>query len=353
MRRFSTFCRLIPVLALSLNLSPAQAQKGELKANIDTVTVRAKGDARRMGLTFHETIIGFDFLGDSILMASRTTKGDGRLILLSPSGTVVQTHQLHKAPQSLFSICTGGLYLLFDSGVSAVQFGEKGLEHGELQPISLFAKLAPCTWAGMDRIYFKHIDPVRFRVSYAVKHTYDSSVTPFYTISDAPAARSSAEEYEEAMALLQAGQFAKAAQVFRKRKLWDDIVFQYLDTRMLMADAGPVIVDKNHNKLHFFTTDGNLLKSVPFGFQPGLRATFQIIRDEATGRFYFHGYADKAVQTLQEIALDTGLLIGESVQIRKPFAESVRIQRGRIYYLWQPRNGETRALYVQPGFVSE
>jgi hypothetical protein len=96
-----------------------------------------------------------------------------------------------------------------------------------------------------------------------------------------------------------------------------------------------------------YSADGKELQALPLRFGWGSLVQFALLQDVGTGRIYLHRYARPQAQTVQELDPRTGALTGREVLIEKPFAKTVRIRNGRLYYLWQ----DDRVLGAQQLFM--
>ena len=131
--------------------------------------------------------------------------------------------------------------------------------------------------------------------------------------------------------------------------MWNNGSYSHINVPLFSAGDTLVIFDYFGKRITYYSKDGDWLGSSQVQFEWRQSQLFRIIKDDVTGRFYIHRYSNRARQTLEELNVHTGTVIGShKTVIERPFAEQVKVHADAVYFLWQDASaGTTRQLYVQ------
>ncbi|OJW82139.1 MAG: hypothetical protein BGO69_16220 [Bacteroidetes bacterium 46-16] len=302
---------------------------------------------RRILHSAMEYVVDYDFVGDDILVASYSGNNGrkAKLFLLNNAGDTLALKKFPDEPVALFKSCTGHYYCVCTDKLYPIDITGRSIALGRAMDSKILPLLSQCEQKIKDTYYYRYTNKETFSSVYSSWQLQDSIATPFYKIEQPADAKGNAEEMQEIMSMLQFGDFRGAAMLDGMRRLRNDISYRSLGLPIFRTSDSLVIFDFNKGRINYFVPVHTALEQTGIKFDPGKTFRVGIIEDLVTKRFYLY---DMAAQTLEELDIHSGEKQKNTITLRKPFAEKVKVHNGDIYYLWQDEvNSSTRQLFVQ------
>ncbi len=301
-----------------------------------------------------DAVIDYCFVGDYLLVATTRSPRRSALLLLSPRGDTVAHTTLRDEPDGVYTACDGTPYVVFYhlNRFQPVSSVEAQLQLGKRYPMQLFGGVEACQLALNDALYYRSFSPDEFALRLWRWRTDDTAPEILAQHIDTATAR--ADEYEDANPdrkryLVRSHRMVEGPEARRLRTLRNKIVYRELMGNLMLLHDTLLLPDFRTRRIVHYNGEGKELMAPTLRFSWGSMVQFALLQDAASGRIYLHRYARPQAQTVQELDPRTGALTGREVRIEKPFAKTVRIRGGRIFYLWQDdRAMAMQQLFAQP-----
>lgn len=298
-----------------------------------------------------DAVIGYTFVGNYLLVATTRSYRKSSLLLLSLRGDTVASTLLRQEPAGVYTACDGTPYVLFPSRFHSVSSVESQLYLGKGHPLRLLQGVQACQLSMDDALYYRSFSPDDFSFLIWRWPATDTAPHVFAERNDTATARASAMEYGGISKTKYKIPFHYGGSLESEalRQLRNKLAYREMMGNLMLLRDTLLLPDFRTRRLVHYSAEGKELMAPAFRFRWGSLVQFALLQDAATGRIFLHRFARPMVQTVQELDPHTGALIGREVRIEKPFARSVRIRAGRLYYLWQDDLAHaTQQLFTQP-----
>lgn len=280
-----------------------------------------------------------------------------KLSLVDGNGRTVDEMDINGSTVKLFQSCMGGKYIFSHDSVQRVLLTDSSIQAGPKKHIfySGFKNIMACQLQVEKEFYFRnfHYDT---GVLFSVVHAPSNRFNDFYCT-----ANESVDYYKKEMKWITSTTFAANHKAYGDskdalRKLYKDVALDFAKMErcnIYLKEDSILIIDVN--KKIFVLLDRFSLqvqRIVPFRFSTDdiLKITF--LKDEVGDRYYMLQPLSERTQRIQEVDPNTGALMGLPQTIARKWISLVKVQDGKIYFLFQPTNGTgkiaaTRSLYLQ------
>lgn len=299
-----------------------------------------------------DAVIDYCFVGDYLLVATTRSSRKSALLLLGPRGDTVAYTKLRESPDAVYAACDGTPYVIFSylNRFQPVSSVEAQLQLGKRYPMRMFGDVEACQLALNDALYYRSFSPEDFALSLWRWRSEDTAPRLFAQRIDTTTARTN--EFEDGSVrprYFVRQHLGESPEDVRLRTLRNRNVYREMTGNLMVLHDTLLLPDFRTRRIVHYDGEGKELMAPALRFGWGSLVQFALLQDAATGRIYLHRYARPEAQTVQELDPRTGALTGRQVRIEKPFARTVRIRGGRIFYLWQDdRAMAMQQLFAQP-----
>ena len=304
-------------------------------------------------------IVDYAFLDDNIALIGfdKSRLSRGQLVLTDLNQDTLSKIPIKK-PKSLFKDAFGNLHLFAGDSVYQVIFLNNRLELIYPAHQSDFLRVLQLQIAedhsfvfkdiygdGQLHVYYR-IDTLKNNVDTLIS-IYNHELFAHEDLADRYKKRKLRKltiDYKGQMDSSAAGVRA-ANQLFTSTHYDNLIIHKPITSQIFKYGNEYIILDIANSEIHAFTKDSLKERSVKMDIPAHSQRVKYFIQDEITGKIYWINF--KGTQaSLLELDIYTGKIIGSLQTPNLPLIENVRIRKGEIWFLYQPRLGETvRSLF--------
>jgi hypothetical protein len=330
-----------------------------LSVTLGTTIIRSS-KINRLLRAGDEYVADYCFRNEELLIAtySGNNGSNAKLYLVTKEGEELTHIKVPKATLALYRSCLGNFYCICADVFYPIAFKDDHLNLKAPYNIGLLRGLRQCEQEIRGNLFYRISDRSNFRMLYGMIARGDSQFKPLVQFDEKEVARASFlenriadagfEEYDEMHRLWDEGNYRESYRQQLLRTMWDNGSFAHIDLPLFSSGDSVVIFDYFKKRILFYNSGGRPLGQAPIQFVWKESQRFEIIKDDATDRFYIHRYDNKERQTVEELDIKTGLVVSGRTVIGKPFPELVRVHGGDIYFLYHGiGSGGVRQLYVQ------
>ncbi|MEZ5017876.1 MAG: hypothetical protein R2800_12535 [Flavipsychrobacter sp.] len=299
-----------------------------------------------------EYMFDYAFVGDNILIASRSGKGH-KLSLVDNNGHVLMENKDALSFKELYKSSVGVLYLVTSYGIHRITFDHatKEIKIGEQQSLRTLAQLKDCVLYNNDVYYYKFVDKELHSISFRLSRRGDTQLVSFREswqkedLFDIVDGKSQVQQY------VAQGNLQAAKMLSNVIELTDKNSFKRINTPLFLRKEALLIFDFDNGYLNFYSLNGVFLKRCPLQFDYDDLRIKEIMQDAITGKIYAYRVKQEH-QILLEIDVEKGSFSKQGVRLEKPFAQKVTVRGGNIYYLWSnERQKGKQQLYIQTNSI--
>lgn len=300
-------------------------------------------------------IIDYAFVGDNILLIGydQSRLNHGKLLLTNLSQDTLYSMSVKK-PKNLFKDGFGNIHLF--TGDSVYQLFIKGNEVQLLYPTKTSnfpIDLLKFQCQIGEYFFFKELVGEGQVNKYYAIDTVKNNIIPLRTVYmvDLFNSEDQASRYRQWVPRWENKMDTSLAVVIAARREMESYVYDInvthkpINSRIFKVGSRAVIVDLANQRTIQFDQNLSEVSSVKNKLPQHHKIQKLIIQDPTTEKLYWVNYVGTKV-SLMELDINTGMVKKTLNTPNFPFIENIQIRNGVIWFLYQPRLGETvRSLY--------
>ena len=278
-----------------------------------------------------------------------------KLILISPSGSIIDSLPLPDLIQGFYKDPLGQIFILGESRIVLVDFKKGSLLLSEIDKDEFDIYIKPLSGATSTHYFFDDYEWDYPEFSYYRLNKANEKRQRIRTIKDA----FTMELFRAEFKYLSNPDKLKALKLEARTGIDKEIYGAYMSGfvhhpyyRELYAplfsyDEGILIFDHHSNYLFFHNCEGVPIDSAKINY-PNSRLKFdnEVIANQSSDKFYAV-FRKSGIKSLREINPQTGLT-GTLIDLYYPYPEHIRISKDKIFYIYRRTGSEnTKHLFME------